>query len=133
MYGYWTTDPKEAWLIDSTMDSINDEASHLAQIQFSAPEQKREMLFEYLTRGLPIWLGIMEKRVAGKKFLVGSRLTCADFFLGAFLLSGVANPHGAMFFTCQHILKSFPHLSAYIENFKLEVKQRIDTRSPAPM
>ena len=37
-YGYWTADPKEAWLIDSTMDSVNDEASHLGNIQFAAPE-----------------------------------------------------------------------------------------------
>ena len=122
MYGYWTDDVHEAWLIDSTMDYVNDEMSRIGAMAFALPEQKKEMLYEYLTRGLITWLSVMENRLKGKRFLVGERITCGDFMLGGFLLSTVANRHYPHFWACQHILKSYPSVAAYIETFKIEVR-----------
>ena len=133
MHGYWTENPAEAWLIDSTMDSVNDEMSKIGAMAFATPEQKKDLIYEYLTKGLTTWLSIIEKRLNGKRFLIGQRITCGDFMLGGFLLSTVANKHYPYYWTCQHILKSFPSVIEYIENFKKEVQDRLDTRSPASM
>ena len=107
-FGYWTLNPKEAWLIDSTMDAVNEASGTIGALAYADPAAKEEMLFDYLTSGLPWWLGIMEKRVKGKKFLIGSRITCADFMLGAFLCSTIENENHPNYFTFQHIIKEYP-------------------------
>jgi glutathione S-transferase len=133
-HGYWTKDPKEAWIIDSTMDSVNDELSKIATMKFCQDdEEKKALFFDYLTKGLPQWLSIMEKRLAGKKFVVGDRITIADFCLGAFLHSVHANPENPASCTYKHVLKEYPAVTAYIATMGKECEQRLQSRAPAFM
>ena len=131
-FGYYTSNPKEAWLIDSTMDFVNDESPKFAALLFASPDKKTEMLFEVLTKTLPNFLATVEKRLAGKKFICGERITCADFMLGAFLLSTVANENNANYYAMAHILKSYPAVSSFVENFKNANKEFLAARGPAP-
>ena len=75
----------------------------------------------------------MEKRLEGKKFVVGDRITIADFCLAAFLHSVHANPENPAYCTYKHVLKEYPAVSAYIETMGKECEQRLSTRKPAWM
>ena len=131
-FGYYSSNPKEAWLIDSTIDFVSDEMGKFAGLLFASPDKKTEMLFELLTKQLPAILAIIEKRVTGKRFIVGDRITIADFVLGSLLFSTVANENHPNFYAFQHILKTYPATSDYIENFRNEMKEYLAKRGPAP-
>ena len=115
------------------MDAINDEGEHFAHIMFVPKEEQTVLLFELLTKQLPTFLAIFEKRLTGKKFLIGDRLTCGDFMLGGLLTSTVANENYSSYYACQHILKSYPAVSAYIDNFKAANKAYFDSRPVCPL
>ena len=131
-YGYYTADPKEAWLIDSTMDHVADNLEHFVKPQFAQGEKKTELLFELLTVALPRFLKQVEKRVSGKKFICGDRLTIADFTLGSLLCATIGNENNANHYAMSHVAKAYPGVCAYLENFKNEMKDYLATRPPAP-
>ena len=41
-YGYYTEDPQEAWVIDSTLDSISDEYDKLFMIVYETDTNKKK-------------------------------------------------------------------------------------------
>ena len=131
-YGYYSSNPKEAWLIDSTMDYVNETGGLFGAVIFAQGEKKTELLFELLTKQLPDFLKIIEKRVSGKKFLTGEKLSCADFMLGSLLCNTVANENNPNYYAFAHITKSYPAVVSYIENFKAELKDHLAARGPAP-
>ena len=134
-YGYYTSDPKEAWVIDSTMDATNEmfELFAIPILGFCPPEKKPALLFELLTKQLPTFLERMEKRVSGKKFVCGDRITCADFLLGGLLTNTLGNENNPHYYAFQHILKSYPGVSKYIENFVEANKEYLAKRPAAPL
>ena len=99
---------------------------------FVEGDAKLEKLFELLTKGLPNFLAKIEKRVAGRKWIVGDRITCADFVLGALLTSTVANENNPNYYAMAHIVKSYPAVCAFIENFKAEMKDYLASRPACP-
>ena len=87
-YRYYSSDPKEAWLIDSTIDSVDDEYRELFSLHFEKDESTRkDKLIVFLTERLPRWLKVMNKRLVGKKYICGDRITISDFMVAAFLNS----------------------------------------------
>ena len=131
-HGYYSSVAKEAWLIDSTMDFVSDSQEIFVKPAFAEGETKLALLFELLTKQLPNFLAKIEKRVAGKKWVCGDRITTADFCLGAILTSTVANENNPNYYAMAHIVKSYPAVCAYIETFKHEMKDYLASRPASP-
>ena len=86
-YGYYPSDAMERWQVDSTIDAISDIFEFAAKCYFGATDQaKKASLAELLQYRLPKFLKVMNKRLEGKRYMVGREITIADFALGAFFL-----------------------------------------------
>ena len=131
-HGYYSSNPKEAWTIDSTMDYVSDNVEIFVKPAFADGEAKLALLFELLTKQLPQFLSKIEKRVSGKKWIIGDRITIADFMLGGLLTSTVANEGNPNYYAMAHIVKSYPGVCTYIENFKAEMKDYLASRPVSP-
>lgn len=78
---------------------------------------------------MPDFLKIVEKRVAGKKFLTGDKLTVGDFALGSILCNTIANENHPNYYALQAIVKAYPAVQEYIANFKNELKDHLAARA----
>ena len=63
-FGYYTEVPEEAWLIDSTIDAVEDLFTGYFRVHFEADETKKEAAkAKLLTEFLPKWLDAIENRL----------------------------------------------------------------------
>lgn len=120
-------------MIDSTMDFVSDNLGNFIAPMFVQGERKIELLFELKTKHLPTFLKQIERRLIGKKFVCGDRITCADFQLGSLLCSAVGNKNNPNYYATNHVLKAYPAVMSYIENFKHEMRNYLAARLPAPL
>ena len=88
-YGYYPSDPEVAYLIDSFIDGLKDFVSKVYAVHFEKDEEKKKQLGEKVFgTDFPKFLEFVTKRYEanGKTgFLVGDKITIADFYLGTLL------------------------------------------------
>ena len=127
-YGYYPTDPMQMWLVDSSMDAINEVFTKCANIYFSPTDgAKADALKQYLEVHFPAFLKVMNTRLNGRVYLTG-KLSIGDITLGAFLSCHAfnpANPHQKMF---ESVLKQFKNVDAFYTNFAKDHAQHLKER-----
>lgn len=98
-YGYYPEDAYEAWRVDSFIDSVGDLINQYYKAAFNPnEEEKKELFAKYYETIFPTWLGIIEKRLqsnSSQKFLVGDKMTIADFQFAAIGFSNFYNEANA--------------------------------------
>ena len=116
---YDCCNPEEAWKMDSICDSYTDTVNAIAKAAMNPDaNQKKELMGGLMMKTIPEWFAVMEKRIASnssKQFIVGNKLSIADFCMAAFFFSFVyndANPGSQGF---KDILSKFNTLKAYSE------------------
>ena len=130
--GYYSDDAVEALHIDQIVD---DAVEVLGQIYKPHFAEDKEALYPALFDvAIPKLLNSLESRFASGEWLVGNRLTIADFAVGQVYINYVANPaitFGQDRFAA--VLEQFPNFKAYGEKFVAENKAHLDARPPRPI
>ena len=94
-FGYYSTDPMEMWLIDSTVDAVQEIFSKFEGAYFSlSPDMKQTAFKSLIEQGGPLrtFMAAMEKRLKPEgSYILGSALTIADFALGALFFATFFN------------------------------------------
>jgi glutathione S-transferase len=134
-YGYYPDDPDQAWLVDSTMDALNDVINTVARIYWEKDEdRKKAMVGDFLGGTYPKFLKALSTRLeenyaAGGTFFVGSKLTVADFLFGNFVHSLIYNELAV---ESAAVLKApfeqHPALVKYAESVKSELGWYLEAR-----
>ena len=97
-YGYYSEDHETAWKIDSTIDAVEDYLNAYFRFNFETNEEKKAVAKENWLKMVPVWVTAIEKRLTANEspnFIVGGKMTIADFALAAVgfnLLLNEANP-----------------------------------------
>ena len=116
-HGYYSEDPLEMWLIDSTVDAVYDFFPKAAMVHFSPTEEARAKCLADLKQDhMPKFFSIIERRLEGKTHMAG-KITIADFALGSLLSQTVhnkANPHQKAY---AKIASKYPNLTAFYKQF----------------
>ena len=93
-YGYYPSDIDAAYLVDSILQTIDDYFFRYLAYRFETDEtiipRAREEWFRYLH----IWAAAVEKRLitnGSPTFIVGTKITIADFVLATFIHSFLLN------------------------------------------
>ena len=94
-HGYYPTDPLEAYKADSLCDGYEDVISKIYKPNFMQPGADRDALINDIFENiLPKYLKIVEETCSkGQKFLVGDKLTTADFWIGGLYTNFINNSH----------------------------------------
>jgi glutathione S-transferase len=130
-HGYYPQDLETAYLIDSTIDAVEDYFGAYFKFNFESNEEKKAIFKENWLKMFPVFLPAIEKRLEGKKFLTGDELTIGDFALAALgfnLLLNEANPH---FAETWPLVKDHEILKKYANNLKEELGGYLASR-PQP-
>ena len=77
--------------------------------------EKKEKKIKWLTETLPNFAKAMNKRLEGKKYICGNRITIADFSLFAFVSSTFTNTSSECYFTLSFILTEQKNLQKHAE------------------
>lgn len=130
-HGYYPQDLETAFTIDSTIDAVEDYLAAYFKFNFESNEEKKAIFKENWLKMFPVWLAAIEKRLEGKRFITGDKLTIADFALAAVgfnLLLNEANPHYA---ETMVLIKDHEVLKKYAANLKEELGEYLAAR-PQP-
>ena len=119
-YGYYPADAYDAWRVDSFIDAFSDTMLQLAKIQWEQDADKKIELFtKWAGETFPATLAKLEKRLAANSsqhFLVGDKLTTADFGFLSAIFSFVHNDGFEHREPLQHSLAQNPLLAAYVKH-----------------
>ena len=84
-YGYYPDDPLEAQQADEIIETGYAFFNNYWPIFFGPPENKEAGLKALFETHIPKFLNFIDKRCANGAFLIGDKLTIADFFVGGSL------------------------------------------------
>lgn len=133
--GYYPEDPYQAYLVDSAIDSVNDILSAFYKAAFNPSEEAKAGLFtEFYGNTLPRYFSAFEKRLEGNTsgFLVGDKITIADFALAALAYSSFLNENNPNRQQPLEVVEKFPNFKKYTEGLKDHIKTHLETRKPSP-
>ena len=132
LHGQYPTDPREIYVIESTLDFLGDVGLKLAGwFQEKDVEKKQALLEEFLKNTMPVVYStlntILKQNTTGSGFFVGKSLTLADFAV----INAASRP---LFKLDQTLLETTnPELAAYIkEKTEGEFKEYLSTRKQCP-
>ena len=136
-YGYYpVSDAELAWRIDSTLDSQEDVVQAYYKHAFNPNEEaKNEGLKNFYANVLPGWFKVLDKRIqanAPHKYIVGDKITIADFSLGAWANSTYLNEASASKEKIGEAIKEYPAVDAYFRGLHGDLEGRLSTRKPSP-
>ena len=117
------------------MDSIEDYLKNYFKFNFEQDAERKATLKEaFITKFLPQWLEAIEKRISAnssQKFIVGDKITIADFALAGLGFALILNEANANFAEIYEIVKTHEVLKAYATGLKEEFKEYLANR-PQP-
>ena len=133
MYGYYPMNIKEAFMIDSTMDYNMDIHDKFWPIEMTkVPEEKIKLEDEYYGTHLPKYLNKMENRLNqrsnGSKYLVGDKISIADFLLLGWAHMFVFNESCSASKQHLKVMKNHTIFSDYIHSVSEDVREYLDNR-----
>ena len=122
-FGYYPPEFDEAAQADALLDFVNEHLPQLVTIVFMEKKYDAEGLGRYKTI-LEKLITFLEKRLAhGHDFLVGNKLTIADFETASVVFSHIYNPNyiaGASFTDAgKKIVAANPRFAAYVERLRV--------------
>ena len=130
-HGYYSEDPYTGWQIDSIIDSVGDLMNAYYKAAYG-PEAEREALTKaFYETSYPKWAEAVQKRLqnnTSQKFIVGDKLTIADFKIAALAHTtflNEANPNKA---TVLEVVEKFPVFLEYCKGLGEELKAYLSTR-----
>eukprot|EP00347_Sterkiella_histriomuscorum_P006172 403353788 len=132
---YYPEDAYHAYLVDSILDSVNDNFNALYKAAFNPNEEtKAALLANFYYNTLPRFIAAFDKRLEGNTtgFIVGDRITIADFALAAFAYSLFLNEICPVKAQIEEVVKRFENFYKYSLGLGEHVKAHLDTRKPAP-
>ncbi len=127
-HGYYPQDLHTTYIIDSTIDAVEDYFGAYFKFNFEQNEEKKAIFKDNWLKMIPVWVPAIEKRLEGKKFLTGDKLTIGDFALAAIvfnLFNNEANPH---FVETSPLIKDHEILKKYTNNLKEELGSYLSSR-----
>jgi len=133
-YGYYPTDPMEAFKSDELSDYYLDIMGKVYPPFFKPEDQREAMYPEIFDNVLPKFLDLIDPHCAKGQFIVGEKLCVADFWIGGLYTTFFSNP--AVGFAKDRfdaILAKYPNFQAYGERFAAANEKWISTRVPAPI
>ena len=136
-YGYYpVADAELAWRVDSTLDSQEDMVQAYYKAAFAPTEEaKAEGMKAFFATTLPNWFKVLEKRIdanAPHKYIVGDKITTADFSLGAWAHSTYLNDASANKDKVAEVIKEFPKVDSYFRGLHADLEGRLSTRTSSP-
>ena len=137
-YGYYpSSDPEQAWACDSAMDATKDAIDVIAKLYWvKDAELKEKMTKDFISGPYPQFLAALNKRLetSGQhQFLVGDKLSTADFLLSAFIFTLIYNElKAAEWDFLTEIFEKYEHLVRYAEHKKELFKDYLETRVKCP-
>ena len=118
-YGYYPAEnPELAWRVDSTIDSLGDILNAFYKAAFADEASKPELFKTFFGTTAPAWLAIINKRLqsnSSKQFIVGDKITIADFALAAWVYTIYYNDLSQSKDAIGPIIEQFPDLVAYFK------------------
>ena len=84
---------------------------------------------------MPNWFKILEKRLqenGSGKYIVGDKITTADFSLGAWANTTYLNENSAAKDFIAEAIKGFPKVDAYFRGLHSDLEGRLSTRKASP-
>jgi glutathione S-transferase len=136
-YGYYPVhDPELAWRVDSTLDSQEDMVQAYYNAAFAPTEEaKAEGFKNFFGTTLPNWFKVIEHRIEANqphKYIVGDKITTADFALGSWAHSTYLNEASANKDKVAEAIKGFPKADAYFRGLHSDLEGRLSTRTSSP-
>ena len=114
VHGYYPEDAKTAYQVDRVIDDFNDILGLIYKPHFNKDQDPTD-IFEKI---LPKYLKTIEERCASNEFLVGEKMTIADFAIGQLYTNYLANEN--ISFAPERwnaVLESFPGFKAWGAKF----------------
>ena len=131
-HGYYPDDAEVAYKIDSTIDAVEDFLQSNNKWRFEADETRKAAAKEtFLKTFLPKWIDAIEKRIASnstQKFIVGDKITIADFALAAVTFNILLNELNPVFAEIQEVLKDSAVIDTYVASLQAELHDYLETR-----
>ena len=111
--------------IDDMCDAYNDCVGKI-YTPFFAPEDKRDAMYpEIFEKVLPKFLKYVDAACAKGQFIVGDKLTIADFCVGGIYTNYIGNPNvGFAKEKWEAVLADFPNFKAYGERFVAAINEK---------
>jgi len=134
--GTYPTDPYQAYLVDSILDSVNDIYASYFRAAFAPTEDlKKSLMTDFLTTTLPRFFAAFQKRLEGNSSpdkIVGDKHTIADFALAALAYSSFLNEHNAGKEHTLAVASQFPKLLDYFNGLGEILKDYLSSRPAYP-
>mmetsp|Transcript_23863 Transcript_23863/g.18215 ORF Transcript_23863/g.18215 Transcript_23863/m.18215 type:complete len:210 (-) Transcript_23863:77-706(-) len=135
-HGYYPEDPMAAWRVDSIMDALDDAHQSLVKVFFSQnEEEKKEAGIKATTEVLPKFLSKLDKILAAnvtQDYLVGDKITIADFFVGSWVYSMIRNPNNPGHAMLGGLLDPHENVKKWADNFAKVNEERLSSRPAKP-
>jgi len=135
-YGYYdASNWKHAGRIDMIVETWSDVLGAAAKILMFTPEHEKAAAMVAFRDGLcDKFLMMIEKQLDDnqlEKFLVGDRITIADFVVASFTFNILLNPQNPLKPILEPILLEYPHFDGYYKRLRNETKKHLDKRHVA--
>ena len=133
VYGYYPTDPLQAWKVDNFIDVYYEVIGKFyAGALAKDPQIRDQNIKDLFETYLPKVMKAAEDQLksnGGKKFLFGDRIGIADFWYGCIYSNWFNNPVNAYGTEIwQKALQKYPIFEAYGKRFTLENAKHLATR-----
>ena len=129
LHGYYPSDPRQALEVDYLLEGYEALLGVIYKPFFAKPEDREAMYPNIFEKALPKLLGVVEPLCEKGQFLVGDKLTVADFWIGGLYTNFINNKSiGFAADKFAAALDNFPHFKAYGERFSEAVKGRLESR-----
>ena len=93
-FGYYPDDAETAYHIDNCIDIVKDYDMEIVKPIWAPPETKEQLENDVFEKHMPKFLAALDKYIRDDGFLVGDKLTLADFVIGGFYCNLMTNPKG---------------------------------------
>ena len=134
--GYYPEDSKQAYMVDSTLDSLEDVfAKFYASLGAATEEAQAKIWDQNYSCVFPEWARAMEKRLKeneSSSYIVGDKMTAADFHMASLAYAYIfndQNPHAPRLM--EIVEAEAPTLKGYFERLgSEELAEYLKSRSP---
>ena len=137
LHGYYPTNAEDAYKVDSFIDGLVDFMMAFVKAKNETDEEKKkELMKQVMTETLPKYLAVFESRLksnTSQHYLVGDKLTIADFAFAGFIFNAFYNDASEVAPLLRSIFEKFETLKGYAEHLQNEVlKEYLETRPKRP-
>ena len=118
-HGYYPDDPLQAQQADEIIETAQDVFGKVGPLYFGPPENREAGFKALFETHLPKFLDFIDKRCGNGAFLVGEKLSIADFYVAGTLYACTLN-NDASFLPAEMrsaMLEKYPNFKAYGERY----------------